>query len=605
MSQAQSDVLMFLETVHPYDSLPRDEIERVSTRFAPLTFSAGSEIYHRGNVLPGIYLIMDGAVEILDAASTVVSQLAARNSFGERGLLSDGFAATTAIARSDCTLLMLPKDEFHRLMLEQAVFSRFFTRGRFADTRRGDMAIQKVSELMSRPPIVCAPSDTVRSAATLMRERHVSSLGVIDGGRFLGILTTRDLTGRVLAEGLNPDTTPVSAVMTPDPVGLPGEALGSDILHLMLERRVGHLPVVEGDRLVGMITQTDLIRFHAISSAQLIRDIASAERAEDMRAITARIPQLLVQLVGSNNAHEVVTRLITDIVTRRLIMLAERELGPPPVPYVWLACGSQGRQEQSSVSDQDNCIFIEDGVEPEEMSWFQQLAAKVSRGLDICGYFYCPGDMMATNPRWCQRVSVWRSYFRDWIYKADPTAQMLASVMFDLRPICGASSLYQDLQAEILEEASRNSIFTAHMISNSLKHAPPLGLLRGFATIRSGEHRNQIDMKHNGVVPVVDLGRVYALMGRLSPVNTRARLLAAEEAGIISGAGARDLIAAYDLIADMRLRNQVRQVRDGRKPDNFLAPYDFGDFERSHLRDAFVVVRTMQSALANGGRAPV
>ncbi|MBU0736956.1 MAG: CBS domain-containing protein [Alphaproteobacteria bacterium] len=608
MIQAQSDVLAFLETVHPYDSLPRDEIERVSTRFQEFSFSAGAEIYHRGSPLPGIFLIMDGAVEIMDATNTVVSELAPRNSFGERGLLADGFAATTATARGDCTLLMLPKDEFRRLMQEQPVFARFFTRGRFADSRRGDMAIQKVSELMSRPPIVCAPTDTVRSAAALMRERHVSSLGVVDGGRFLGILTTRDLAGRVLAEGLDPDATPVSAVMTADPVGLPGEALGSDILHLMLERRVGHLPVVEGERLVGMITQTDLIRFHAISSAQLIRDIATSETPEAMRAITTRIPQLLVQLVGSNNAHEVVTRLITDIadsVTRRLIMLAERELGPPPVPYVWLACGSQGRQEQSGVSDQDNCIFIEDGVEPEEMPWFQQLAAKVSRGLDICGYFYCPGDMMATNPRWCQPVSVWRSYFRDWIYKPDPTAQMLASVMFDLRPICGASSLFQDLQAETLEEASRNSIFTAHMISNSLKHAPPLGLLRGFATIRSGEHRNQIDMKHNGVVPVVDLGRVYSLIGKLAPVNTRARLLAAEEAGIISGAGARDLVAAYDLIADMRLRNQVRQVRDGRKPDNFLAPYDFGDFERSHLRDAFVVVRTMQSALANGGRAPV
>ncbi|MCV3768019.1 DUF294 nucleotidyltransferase-like domain-containing protein [Rhizobium sp. TRM95796] len=608
MTQTKSDVLAFLETVHPYDSLPRKEIERVSTRFQPLSFRKDAEIYRRGNPQQGIYLIRDGAVEITDAANTVISELAPRNSFGERGLMADGFAVTTATARSDCALLLLPADEFRRLMQEHAVFARFFIRGRFTDSRRGDVSVQKVSELMSRPPIVCGPTDTVRSAAALMRGRHVSSLGVVDGDRFLGILTSRDLTGRVLAEGLDPEATPVSAVMTPDPVGLSAEALGSDILHLMLEKRVGHLPVVDGDRLVGMITQTDLIRFHAINSAQLVRDISTAETPEAMRAITARIPQLLVQLVGGNNAHEVVTRLITDIadsVTRRLVVLAELELGPPPAPYVWLACGSQGRQEQTGVSDQDNCIFIADGVAPDAMPWFRQLAAKVSRGLDLCGYHYCPGDMMATNPRWRQPLSVWRSYFRDWINRPDPTAQMLASVMFDLRPICGDPSLYQDLQAETLEEASRNSIFTAHMVSNALKHAPPLGLLRGFATIRSGEHRNHIDMKHNGVAPVVDLGRVYALMGRLRPVNTRARLLAAEDAGIISGPGAKDLIAAYDLISDMRLRSQMRQVRDVRKPDNFLAPYDFGDFERSHLRDAFVVVRTMQSALANGGRAPV
>jgi len=103
------------------------------------------------------------------------------------------------------------------------------------------------------------------------------------------------------------------------------------------------------------------------------------------------------------------------------------------------------------------------------------------------------------------------------------------------------------------------------------------------------------------VVPVVDLGRIYALRGRLTVANTRARLLAAEEAGVISVSGARDLIEAYDLIAESRLKNQAALVKMGRQPDNFLAPSDLSDFERSHLRDAFVVVRTMQSSAAGRG----
>ena len=184
-------------------------------------------------------------------------------------------------------------------------------------------------------------------------------------------------------------------------------------------------------------------------------------------------------------------------------------------------------------------------------------------------------------------------------------AQMLSSVMFDLRPIAGETAFFTDLQAEILNLASANSIFVAHMISTSLKHAPPLGLLRGFSIARSGEHRNQIDMKHAGVVPVVDLARVYTLIKRLHPVNTRARLIAAKSTAVISYAGARDLLVAYDMIADLRLRNQAMQIKAGQKPDNYLNPYDMGEFERSQLRDAFVVVRTMQSALANCGVAPV
>ena len=249
------------------------------------------------------------------------------------------------------------------------------------------------------------------------------------------------------------------------------------------------------------------------------------------------------------------------------------------------------------------CIFIDDAVTPGDMAWYHDLARFVSDGLNEAGYFYCPGEMMATNPRWCQPVRVWRDYFAGWIARPDPMAQMLASVMFDLRPIGGAARLFRDLQEETLARAAQNSIFVAHMVSNSLKHTPPLGLLRGFATIRSGEHRNHIDMKLNGVVPVVDLGRIYALQGRLTAVNTRARLVAAEAAGVISVSGARDLTEAYDLIADMRLRSQAALVRSGRRPDNFLAPSDLSDFERSHLRDAFVVVRTMQSALGHGRSA--
>ncbi len=607
MDHPLETIIGFLETVHPYDTLQRDELARVATSFSRREYAAGEEVYLAGEPLKGLYLIKRGSVEVQEPSGQVISLLGPRNSFGERGLARDGLAVTHARVIEDSVLLLLPVVEYRRLIASSPAFERFFSRGRGHETRGGDLTTQKVGDLMARKPVVIGPDVSVRVAAQKMRDAKVSSLGVVQDGRFLGILTTRDMTNRVLAGGLDP-ATPVAEVMTADPVALRPDSLGSDILHIMLERRIGHLPVVENGTLVGMITQTDLTRFQAVSSAQLVRDAATAETVADMAAVTARIPRLLVQLVGGNSAHEVVTRLITDIadtVTRRLLAMAEAQLGPAPVPYLWLACGSQGRQEQTGVSDQDNCLMIDDAATDDDMAYFHALAKIVSDGLHACGYVYCPGDMMATNPQWCQRMTVWRSYFRKWVQTPDPMAQMLSSVMFDLRPIGGQVSLFSDLQRETLEMAARNSIFVAHMISNSLKHTPPLGLLRGFATIRSGDYKNHIDMKLNGVVPVVDLGRIYALIGQLEPVNTRARLDAAEGAGVISVSGARDLIEAYDLIAQTRLENQARLVRSGRKPDNFLAPSDMSDFERSHLRDAFVVVRTMQSAVgqARGARS--
>jgi CBS domain-containing protein len=449
-----------------------------------------------------------------------------------------------------------------------------------------------LSELMTKGPLTCAPATPLIEAAGKMRDLGVSCIIATDGPAVRGILTTGDITSRAVAE-----------VMTPDPITLPPGALVADVLHTMVEKGITHMPIVEAGRLVGILTQTDLTRFQATSSAALIRDIAAAPDSATLAHIVGRIPELLVQLVGAQNPHQVVTRLITDIgdaTTRRLLALAEAKLGPPPVPYLWLACGSQGRQEQTGVSDQDNCLILDDAVTPPDDEYFSALAKFVSDGLDEAGYFYCPGDMMATNIKWRQPLRVWKQYFRGWINTPNPEAQMLASVMFDLRPIGGTASLFSDLQAETLAAASKNSIFVSHMIANSLKHHPPLGLFRGFATVRSGEHKNTIDLKHNGVVPVVDLGRIYALKGQLTEANTRARILAGIEAGAVSASGGRDLLDAYDMIADTRLAHQAAQIKRGEKPDNFMAPADLSDFERSHLRDAFVVIKTMQNAAGSG-----
>ena len=601
-----NDGLSFLSHLHPYDALPKPVQQDVAKRIEWVDVAKGEDIYLFGKLLKGLYIIVDGKVAVRDQNENPVSLLERGNSFGERGLVRDGLAATSAKTEEDARLICVPAELFQELRETQEPYRRFFDRARSgADVdavRRFDLTSVRVEALMVKDPFTCTPGTSVGDAAKLMRDHHISCLCVTENRTLIGIVTVRDLTTKALAEGLSQDT-PVSAIMTPEPRVLPPSAIGSDVLHMMMEYKLGHLPIVAAGRLVGIVTQTDLTKAQASSSAGFVSEAAHARNSAVLSDITARIPNLLVQLVASGNRHDVVTRLITDIadvVTRRLLTLAEEEFGPPPGRYLWLACGSQGRQEQTGVSDQDNCLILEDGMEEEALAYFGPFAQFVSDGLNACGYVYCPGDMMATNLRWRQPVAVWRDYFKGWITQPSKEAQMLASVMFDLRPIGGDVSLFKGLQSDTLQAASANSIFTAHMATNALTHATPLGLLRGFATIRSGEHRNTIDTKLNGVVPVVDLGRMYALQGQLDVVNTRARIEGALSAKIISQSGGRDLLDAYDLVAQSRLEHQANLIKQGKAPDNFLPPSSLSDFERSHLRDAFVVIKTMQSALMQG-----
>ncbi|MGI9412301.1 MAG: DUF294 nucleotidyltransferase-like domain-containing protein [Hyphomicrobiales bacterium] len=601
--------LEFASRCHPLDLVPSDVRASLAEEIDQVDAVSGDTIYEVGTTLPGFYLILSGAVEIVTASGDILSRLSDGDAFGERGLLRDGLAPNSAVAAQDSSLYMLPKADFNRLLHAYPGFRAYFSPQRLSALPLVDdktLFSTRLADLMSADPVSVSPETSVRDAARLFSERRISCLPVVGGAGVVGIVTTRDVAERIVARGRDNET-PVGEIMTPDPVTLPSDALGYNALLTLVERGIGHLPVTENSRLKGVLTLTDLVRHQSLADIFLVIEIKKKRSVNELAGVISKIPQLLAQLnsagLDANKIGQIITS-VTDALTARLIDLAEIELGTAPVPYLWLACGSQGRREQTGISDQDNCLILSNDFDTDQHAgYFTKLAEFVCDGLDACGYYYCPGEMMATNDRWRQPLSRWREYFRGWIAQPDPMAQMLASVMFDLRPIVGERTLFEGLVEETLSLASANSIFQAHMISNSLKHSPALGLFGGFALIRKGEHKDTVDLKLGGVVPIVDLARVYALRGAISEVNTLDRLDLAIDEKTVSESGGRDLIDAYRLVADVRLNHQARLIREGAKPDNFMSPNALSELERNHLRDAFVVIKTMQSALAHSQSA--
>ena len=603
MPDTPTDLVFQLIQHPPFDRLSEEAIATLDGQVTQVSATAGQVIFSQGDTLPGLYMILSGAVDVVSGKTDLVSQRGPGEIMGERGLLRGGAAMLSTRATANTDLLLVSAAAFHTLVKTVPAFAEWLGIRPEGEERESPYATGltalTVQDLMVSGLITCPVESSVSDVARLMRDHSVSSVLVMQDEALSGIVTVHDLTNKVLAEGLAGDL-PVVQVMTANPYTIAPSSTGLDALMMLSDHRINQLPVAEHGRIVGIVGKTDLIRQQATTASHMVADIVHAGNPDEMAHVMERVPDLLLQLVNAGTRHTAVTRRITDLtdaITRRLLVLAEERLGPPPVPYLWLACGSQGRQEQTGVSDQDNCLILDDAFQPEHDTYFAELAQFVSDGLDTCGFVYCPGDMMATNPRWRQPRHVWRHYFTGWINEPDNEAQMLASVMFDLRPIAGEVALFDGLQTEVLDMARKNSIFVAHMVSNSLKHTPPLTLFRGFSLIRSGEHKNTLDLKLSGVVPVVDLGRVYALQGAFAGVNTRDRLDAAHDLKVISDTGARDLLDAYDLIAETRLAHQAAQIRAGGKPDNFMQPEDLSEFERNHLRDAFMVIKTMPGAL--------
>jgi CBS domain-containing protein len=560
-----------------------------------------------------LYWLLEGTAELVDTDGDGVLDLQAGDLFGLD--LGDALGVCGAKARTAVTYTRLDALTVQALCKQAPGLTYFLGaasdqqasawRTDGGDGGQSDPALNlmttPVRALIKREPVTLSPQTRIRDAARVMSDQRVSSVLIVEQGLLFGLITDRDLRNRVIAAGLDTDR-PIADIATLAPMSIDVQSPAFDALLLMARHNIHHVPVLDGQRIVGMITATDLTEQHSTSAVYLAGDIYKQTSLEGLQAVAGKVKRLQQSLAAAEasaySTGHIITA-ITDAITSRLLQLGEAQLGPAPVDYVWVAAGSQARSEQTAKSDQDNCMVLDDAYdEARHGDYFKALSTFVCNGLDACGYVHCPGEMMAMTDQWRQPRRKWIEYFARWTGQPDPKSLMLTCVFFDLRAIHGNSAMLDKLRQDVLQRTRGNSIFLAYMVGNALQHQPPLGMFKGLSTIRSGEHKGTIDLKHTGIVPIVDLARVYALAGGDSAVNTHDRLLGAASGGAISEQAARDLREALEFLAFLRIQHQARQIAAGQDPDNFLNPDEISNFERTQLKDAFAVVASLQGVLA-------
>lgn len=591
--------------------LPAPARSELAAHAARSVHDAGDLTHAPGQLLHVLVLVESGAVDLHDPEAHWSVRLAAGECFGAGASPLHHQEACQATAAGPAVLLTLPLPVLAAACRDHPELALFFPSLPPARSARPDahadpaaganLLATPVRALLQREPVALPPSTSIRATAETMRQQRVSSVLLVEGEQLFGVVTDRDLRNRVLAQELDP-ARPVADVATREPLTVQGASPAFEALLLMARHNIHHLPVLEGGRIAGMLTATSLTQQHTTSPVYLAGDIQRQADVEGLARISTRVPTLLRHLAAADasaySAGHIVTA-ITDALTVRLIQLAEAELGPAPVDYAWVAAGSQARSEQTAHTDQDNCLVLDDAFDAgRHGAYFRAFSRLVCEGLAACGYVHCPGGMMAMTECWRQPRHRWLQYFRQWTGEPEPEALMLTSVFFDQRAVHGRAALLDELRAEVLRRTEANTLFLSHLAGNALKHRPPLNLFGNIALPRGGEHPRRLDLKHGGIVPIVDLARVYALGAGVAAVNTHDRLEQAGGTAEISLEAARDLRDALEFIARQRIAHQARQIARGEAPDNFLALAEFSGFERGHLRDAFRVVQHLQSALA-------
>lgn len=611
------DVIDFLAETLPFSALPADDRLDVARH---LSVDYIPRHAHKPLALaPTLYIIRTGAFELRTADGELLDRLGEHDLFGINTLLTGNPEGLTVFPIEDALVYKLSAeavkalsasyepvgDFFHQVSSQRQRLNRL-AHGRQTRPRLELQLTQSVADVTTdSAPVACAPSRTIQDAARLMRDQRVSSLMLLEGDVLGGIVTDRDIRNRAVAEGMDLHR-PVADIATTDPITIAASAPLFDAQKMMSQHRIHHLPVMDGERVVGMITATDLVRAQQVSPLFLIDDIQRQNNLDALAELRHRVPALIHNWVQAEISPVEMGRVLAaigDAFVQRCIALAQQDLGEAPMKFAWLAFGSQARMDQTFASDQDNALILERDPNQPEADYFRRLADWVCPALARCGYVLCPGDIMASNPQWRLSVAGWQRQFTDWIEQATPRALLHSTIFFDVRVIDGDADLLTPIHSALLARTPKADLFLALLTQAAMRNRPPLGFFRRFVVESGGAHEDALDLKHRGVALINDLARIYALAGGIKAVSTQARLQAALEAGLLEADLAHSLIEAWHLIAALRIEEQSEAVRRGDTPTSFLDPDALSPLMRAHLKDAFGTIgQAQQTALQRYAR---
>jgi PAS domain S-box-containing protein len=361
---------------------------------------------------------------------------------------------------------------------------------------------------------------------------------------------------------------------------------------------------LENSRAIGHLNDTDHQALRNYSPSLLVREISDASTPEDIIRLNALQPYLIATLIASGAKPQSINSLTTsinDAIRQKLIECAIQELGTPPAAFAFMVFGSEGREEQTLHTDQDNAIVYEDVSQERELlvrNYFLVMGKKVCTWLNDAGYTFCKGNNMAMNPELCQPVAVWKNYFGTWIYAATGEDMLRAKIFFDFRSAYGDELIVDGLKDHLSRVVSENFRFLQILARDILVMEPPIGRFGKFIVETSGDNRGGLDIK-KAMVPIVDFARIYALKHEIKAANTITRLDALRELKILTERSHQEMVQAYSFLMQMRLNIQADAVSSGSKqPDNIVFPKKLTSIEQLLLKEIFTQTKNYQTRLS-------
>jgi CBS domain-containing protein len=464
------------------------------------------------------------------------------------------------------------------------------SRGTESQREMLSLVTARVRDAYLRKPLYVDGALDLVSVCRLLSQHGVTHTLVRDGER-LGIFTTTDLRDALLRDE-PPATLAVRDAAQFELIEVDPDAELYEALWLMVRHRVHRLLVRDGETVLGLIGQLDLVSFVANHSHVLAAQIDEAATMADLKAAADRTDAMVTLLHEGGMRIERISRLVGAL-NQRLIERLWSLLAPAELVAnsCLLVMGSEGRGEQIVKTDQDNALLLRDGYELRQLP---EIAARFNDALAQFGYPPCPGGIMLTNPLWRGSVARFRETLRDWIYSPDPQGPMHLAIFFDAAPVAGDATLLQALRQHLDRILSGGDAFLARFAAAADQFDEPQSL---WTRLTSRGDEQPLDLKKLGTFPIVHGVRALCLQHGVREPGTAQRLRRLVERKLLDADLGRDLLEALHFLMELKLHYQLRQRAAGQTPGNLVQPSALSTMERDQLKDALAINKRFRALL--------
>ncbi len=543
----------FLRHYPPFSSLATHELEAFSEEITILYKEKDAVVFDVDDPPhPHFYVVHKGAVALWNTQEDVVLDICDEGDiFGLRPLMANETYKLTAKAEEESILYAIPIERFRPFASKNQRISDFLvesfasnTRNPYSKDHKGqllgdtirfnpDTAGARLLDLQavqySKEIVSSSPDSTIQDIAARMSEKGIGAMLIEKEGLPQGIITDKDIRNKI-ATGQFPISTTAESIMSSPVITYPTQLTVTQAQMAMMKSNISHLVLtLDGTvntKAVGILSKHDIMLSLGNNPAVLVKAIKRAKTFEEIKPIRNGVQNLLRGYLQQNIPMALTAKIISelnDACIQQIVQLSLQKMpSSPPVKFAWLAMGSQGRSEQLLHTDQDNALLFEDVPEDTleaTQGYFLTLSGHITTGLHEIGYAYCPADMMASNPKWCQSLSGYKKMTTKWITNPGPDEVLLSSIFFDYNRAYGDKELVSELSSFIFRTVKKYPIFLSHLAKSALMNPSPTGFFRQFLVEQDGEHKDFFDLKQRALMPLVDAARVLILSHTVTDIS--------------------------------------------------------------------------------------